>query len=71
MCDQLGGEGGGRCGSGFQRQKVMSSVAGDRGGTGGKQHFLLCAMYFSVLYSSRLFRRTVGLNTLSLNTGST
>ena len=36
-----GGRGRGRCGSGFQRQKVMSSVAGDRGGTGDKQHFLL------------------------------
>ena len=37
-----GGEEGGKCG--FQRQKGMSSVAGDRGGTGGKQHFLLCAV---------------------------
>ena len=41
-----GGEegGGGRCGSGFQRQKVMSSVVGDRGGAGGKQHLLLCVV---------------------------
>ena len=31
-------------GSGFQRQKVMLSVAGDRGVTGGKQQFLLCVV---------------------------
>ena len=39
-----GGRGRGEGGSGFQRQKVMSTVAGDRGGTGGKQHFLLCVV---------------------------
>ena len=39
-----GGERKGRCGSGLERQKVLSSVAGDRGGTGGKQHFLLCVV---------------------------
>ena len=33
-----------RCGSGFQRQKIMSSVAGDRGGTGSKQHCLFCVV---------------------------
>ena len=40
-----GGRGRGRCGSSFQRQKVMSSVAGDRGGTGGKLRFFsLCCV---------------------------
>ena len=42
------GRGGGgrrrRCGSGFQRQKIISSVAGDRGGTGSKQHCLFCVV---------------------------
>ena len=40
--------GGGGEGSGLQRQKIMSSVAGDRGGTGSKQHFLLCVMQLTV-----------------------
>ena len=45
--ERTGGGGGGE-GSGLQRQKIMSSVAGDRGGTGSKQHFLLCVMQLTV-----------------------
>ena len=51
------------------RDKITSSVAGDRGGTGDKQHFL--AFYFILFYySSLLLHRTAALNALSLNTGS-
>ena len=62
--DQLG-EREGRHGSGFQRQKITSSVAGDRDGTVANN------IISSVLCSSRLLRRTAALNALSLNTGST
>ena len=49
-----GGEEGWRCGSGFQRQKVMSSVAGDR---------VANNTFFSVFCSSQLLRSTAALNT--------
>ena len=38
-----GGKEWGGCGSGFQRQ-IMLSVAGNRGGAGSEQHLLLCVM---------------------------